>query len=392
MSSAQQDGLFRRPKVFFVMHTNPAGYPPIERAAVILRDNGWRVRVLGASGLATDSLDAHRIPGIDTRLVRRASGPGIGQKLRFAWFVVCATAHVLWWRPDWVYASDLFATPVAWLAMLFRRKVVYHEHDSPGAEPASAFVRALARARTAVLHRAPIVIAPSDARTQRLRSLGAGSRAMTVWNCPLRSEQRERTAAPDHTVLRLIYQGSIVPARLPLALLDAMARARSTVTLEVVGYETSGSHGYIESLRAKAAELGITDRVIFRGAMRHEAMLERTAAADVGVALFPLSGGDFNEQSMAGASNKAFEYLGCGTALLVTDLPDWQALFIARGVAIGCDPTNIESIAAALDKASTNRDLITRMGATGRLLVEELWNYETCFRPVLERMAAAIPR
>jgi hypothetical protein len=40
---------------------------------------------------------------------------------------------------------------------------------------------------------------------------------------------------------------------------------------------------------------------------------------------------DINMQAMVGASDKAFDYLACGLALLVSDLPDWRAIYVEAG-------------------------------------------------------------
>ena len=51
---------------------------------------------------------------------------------------------------------------------------------------------------------------------------------------------------------------------------------------------------------------------------------------------------------MAGASNKPFDYMAAGLALLVSDQPDWRAMFVEPGYARACDPTDPSSIATSL--------------------------------------------
>jgi hypothetical protein len=45
----------------------------------------------------------------------------------------------------------------------------------------------------------------------------------------------------------------------------------------------------------------------------------------------PTCSRDRNEQAMSGASNKAFDYLVCGLAVLVSNLPDWRSTFVEPG-------------------------------------------------------------
>ena len=47
----------------------------------------------------------------------------------------------------------------------------------------------------------------------------------------------------------------------------------------------------------------------------------------------PLTSDDVNLRTMAGASNKPFDYLARGLALLVSDLAEWKALFVDPGTA-----------------------------------------------------------
>jgi glycosyltransferase involved in cell wall biosynthesis len=124
--------------------------------------------------------------------------------------------------------------------------------------------------------------------------------------------------------------------------------------------------------------------------MTREEMLDRTKESDLGLALMPATATDFNESTMAGASNKAFEYLACGIPLLVTNLDDWRRMFVDTGVALTCDPSDVASIQRAIDYAMSHRDELERMGARGRTLIDREWNYETQFAPVMRAMLGSM--
>jgi glycosyltransferase involved in cell wall biosynthesis len=97
---------------------------------------------------------------------------------------------------------------------------------------------------------------------------------------------------------------------------------------------------------------------------------------------------DENMRHMTGASNKVFEYLAVGIAPLVSDLPEWRRGFIEPGFALACDPSDAQSIAAALRWAADHRGNVRRIVDHGweRLCVD--WNYESQFAPVLDAMWA----
>jgi glycosyltransferase involved in cell wall biosynthesis len=101
----------------------------------------------------------------------------------------------------------------------------------------------------------------------------------------------------------------------------------------------------------------------------------------------PVESGDINMRFMVGASNKPFDYLAVGLALVVTRLPEWEEAFVKPGYAVSCDPSDGRSIAAALAPLVADPARGRAMGRAGRARIEADWNYEAQFRPVLERLA-----
>jgi glycosyltransferase involved in cell wall biosynthesis len=159
----------------------------------------------------------------------------------------------------------------------------------------------------------------------------------------------------------------------------------SEVKLRVAGYETIGHLGYVEQLHRLARELGIENRVEFIGAvpLRTE-LLDWCRRCQVGLALMPIDSDDSNMRWMVGASNKPFDYLACGNALLVSDLPDWRETYVNPGYGLACDPSSPESIAQKVGWYLEHPEETRRMGEAGRRRVLERWNYEQQFRPVAD--------
>ncbi len=372
-------------RVLVAMYTSPIGYPPIERAATILIDHGAEVRILGTYGHNTDAFGKLADDRVDLRLIRGV-GRGVMQKLRYLFFTTWSLFHLLLWRPDWYYASDPMSTPAALVAAALGTRVLYHEHDVPADGGGSLFMRAVAAARKLVLQRAALVVVPNFERSRMLSARGTAGETLVVWNCPSRSEVVPRHPRDASNVLRAVYHGTIVPARLPLTIIDALARCRNRVELTVIGYETIGAPGYARELLERAESLGIGDRVTLAGILPRSKMLAVTSQSDIGLALMPMAGADINERTMAGASNKAFEYLAAGIPILIADLPDWRALYVERGVGLRADSANAASLASAFDWAFEHRDELSGMGELGQRVVEEEWNYEVQFDPVVQRL------
>jgi spore maturation protein CgeB len=101
----------------------------------------------------------------------------------------------------------------------------------------------------------------------------------------------------------------------------------------------------------------------------------------------PMSSADPNMGSMAGASNKPFDYLSCGLALVVSDLPEWTEMFVKPGYGLACDPSSPESLARVLGMLASQPETARTMGELGRRRVIEEWNYEHQFRPVMDLLA-----
>lgn len=380
----------RPPRILFVQYAQPAALPPVERAAHLMSRQGWRVRVLGVHGTGTDALSATAEAGVDVRRVSR-DGVGLVHHVKYLRFLAWALLHSLAWRPDWIYVSDTFATPFGLCARALGFRVVYHEHDVPGDHALSSAAALVHLCRHALLRRASLLVTPNSGRSTLLAVQADRSDVLTVWNCPSRDEATAIATAPRRDgPLRLAYHGSIVPGRPSTNVIVAIAAASARVELQITGYETLGSRGYVAALLALATKLGVGDRVdVFPPAPR-SSILSRISEADIGLALIPIKGANVNERNMVGASNKVFEYLAGGVPCLVSDTPEWRRELVDAGVALPCDPEDARSIGTAIEWALANRERLSAMGATGRARVLQDWNYETQFAPVRDLLSAAL--
>jgi glycosyltransferase involved in cell wall biosynthesis len=380
-----------RPRVLYVQYTNPGAYPPVDHSAELLADAGFDVLVLGTRR-ADDPLELTGHPRVRVRTLPHEP-PGWRQKLHYARFAAWALWWTVRWRPHWVYASDPPSCPVALLAgSLPGVRVLYHEHDSPAVSDTGRVVartlpdKVIMRARLALSRRCDLVILPNEARAATYARTTGRDRVLTVWNTPLRREVTADRPASPGSRLRLLYHGSIVPARLPPVVIDALAAQPAAVTLDIAGYETIGHPGYAAALLARARQRGVGDRVRLHGALRRGDLMRLCATCDVGLALLPADSSDLNERAMVGASNKPFDYMASGLALLVPELPEWRTTYVDPGFGLACDPSSADSVAAALRWFLEHPEERLAMGARGRQKILGEWNYERCFGPVLDQV------
>jgi glycosyltransferase involved in cell wall biosynthesis len=412
--------------MFYLQYTNPANYPPLEHSGLILLEAGWDVRYFGiqSEGASSKLTFPEALAG-HVRLWQR-SPPGMKQKLHFAAFIFAALWRALLQRPTWVYCSDTMSCPAALLiGRLTRCKVLYHEHDSPDTgekliaetlkteilkkqnrerkaesgkqtpKKNGAFQRFLLWTRKRVGRKADLVVLPNEKRLEKfVQTTGRKKRSLCVFNCPRREEVREAKAEigmleiavssqGSSGKLRLVFVGSINRDRLPLAVLEAMRRFPGRVHLTVIGYETVGSKNYVAEFLQRANSLDLQADVEFLGALPRFDIFAPISNCMVGLAFMPLLGGDMNMANMTGASNKPFDYLACGLALLVSDLPDWKTMFVEPGYGLACNPDDADSITAQLRWFLEHPAETRQMGKGGRQRILEKWNYERQFASVM---------
>ncbi len=370
-------------RILFLQVTDPANYPPTIHASQLLADAGWGVSVLAApvTGMALAMPDDPRIElrGIPAR---PSHVVGAGD---YARYLAAATGLAARLRPTVIYASDpLAAGPGLAAAAAAGARLVYHEHDSPRPGALRPWVSWL---RRRAARQADVVVLPNEARARSLSDdLGLAGKVMTVWNLPIRRELPRLTCAGGDR-LELYYHGSITPERLPEAVVRALARLAGRARLSIAGYEAPGAKGYIRRLLDLGARGGEPLAAYLGEIPQRDDLLAQAAAAQVGLVFMPLATDDPNMRHMVGASNKAFDYMAAGQALLVSDLPDWRAAFVEPGFAHACDPTDADALAEAFAWFADHPQERRAMGRRGRLRIERDWNYDVAFAPLLARLS-----
>ncbi len=372
--------------MLFIMYSNPCGSPQLGNFSGILAEQGCKVAFLGTGSLGTNEFRFAEHPNMQIHLWKfRPSG--LRQKIQFLLFFFRCLWWVITWRPNYVHGSDPYSTPfLVAISLLTRTPVIYQEHDSPNvSNHPTKFQKFNYWTRGLIARRAFTNLLPNKDRAANFSLETATKRPVELlWNVPRR---REAEIVPAKaTVFTLFYHGSIVPARLPITLVQALAMLPAGIELAIAGYETVGSRGYLDKFRALARELGVESRVKFLGSFSYHKLLPICRTAHVGVSFMPKATTDINERHMIGASIKAFDYMACGVPLLVTDLPDWVETYVHPGYALSCDPEDAMSIVEKVRwyfEHSLERE---QMGKNARHRIIDDWNYETKMQFLIEKM------
>jgi glycosyltransferase involved in cell wall biosynthesis len=371
-------------RVLFVQATNPGAYPPLIHASMLMAEAGWEVTFLSAP-IDGDELALNPHPRIKIHTVRTRSSHVMG-KVEYAAYAAAAARLALRVRPDIVYASDpLGAGPGLLAKRLAGASLVYHEHDSP-----SCLHPVLEQSRRAAARAAQLVVFPNETRAHLAqRELGfSDNRLHIVWNVPRRAELVTRAATAEPPLI-VYYHGSITPERLPETVLLAIRRTAGRARLRIAGYEAPGARGYVRHLIGDDKSTVVDAPIEYVGMVPRRDLLAEAARAHIGLSLMPFNSGDLNMNHMAGASNKPFDYMAAGLALLVSDLPDWTRMFVEPGFGLACNPADVDSISAALNWFIEHSEERRTMAVRARNKIEAEWNYDAQFRGVLESLEAA---
>src|SRR5262249_19545752 len=344
---------------------------------------GWEVTFLSAP-IAGDALALAPHPRVKMHAIRTRPSH-VMSSISYALYTAAAAQLALRLRPNVVYASDPLGTgPGLLAARLADAALVYHEHDTPAPGMLHPI---LARSRAAAARAARLIVFPNEERAHLAQSelRFSDKRLQIVWNVPRRAELT-LSDAPSEPPLIIYYHGSITPERLPETVVVAVRRLAGRVRLRIAGYEAPSACGYVRHL-VRSYGAAAESSIDYIGVVPWRAdLLVAASRAHVGLALMPCQSSDFNMRFMIGASNKPFDYMAAGLALLVSDLPDWKTMFVDPGLGLACDPTDEDSLLAALGWFIDHPEARRAMAACARKKIEAEWNYDTQFSAILESL------
>lgn len=377
----------KSPNALYIQFTDPLYLPVLIRSGFILMKHNFKIHYLGVR--FGDIPELRPSQAMATSITYAA----VVSRRMPAWIAYARFSAVAIWRisryrPSVLYLSDILSAPLGLLlSYLSSVPIVYHEHDAPDLRPQTIRGRALLWSRQHLLMRIAMCIAPNETRASRLSPRGVTTVCHpNIYNTPLRSEvlPPRRDTDGSRVPIRLYYHGSINASRVPLSIIDALA-GMPEAELTIAGYESRP--GYLTVLEKRAESLGVGHQVKFLGTIAsHDELMTHAGRATIGLSLMPMDSDDFNERSMAGASQKAFEYLACGLPIIVTDRREWVDFYVSEGVAAACDPSNPQSIRQAVETIAANSSEYRKMSQRGQELVERIWNYELSFAPVLREL------
>lgn len=205
---------------------------------------------------------------------------------------------------------------------------------------------------------ADIVLATTNVMLDRLKQEYSGPRRfLRVRNTPARQDQTQQRT--DNPVLRIIWHGfEVVPKNIRGVhiLVEAVAKSRTAVHLYLQGRISDQNRA---ALSATLEQLGIADRVSVIPAAHPDRIVESLAGYDIGVA------GELATQDnqRLTSSNKLFDFINAGLAVIVPELPGLAETIREYGVGLLYKQGDSEELARKIDALNTDRALLNQLKA-----------------------------
>ena len=368
-----------------------------------LRDAGWTVCVVSPMG--EDGRRWHEwIDGIEVfRYPLRTTGAGL--LAHIAEYAVALPASLvlallvrLRGRIDVVQACNPpdFFFPIGRLLSRAGAAFVFDQHDlgpelhaAQGGRQNGLVDRLLRWAEARTYRSAHVVIATND--TYRRIAISRGgvhpARVFVVRTAPEAARLHPVPPAPQLRGGRRWMVGYLGTMGLQDGV-DLFVRAAALVDRERPGqvrFVAIGAGDQLESLRALAADLGISDSLVFTGRIPDAELLPFLATMDVGVSPDPQNG--FNEYC---TMNKTLEYMAMGVPVAAFDLEETRVS--AGDAAAYAPPNDPDALARCIVGLLDEPQRRERMARAGRERITGELSWERSASSLLAAYENAVAR
>lgn len=358
----------------------------VMREATALREAGFAVTIIDLDH-RPDGPRTEEIQGVKIQHIRM---PQWYQSSRFKlWFLVkLATAFLriisqLLHTPADVYHAHEEQVLIAGylIARLKRKPLIFDAHELPLTDHSVTRWSTFHAMATWLLARlvpsCAGVITVSSPIAQEIHKLYHGPEVTLVRNVPVyrvvekQDRVRQRLGLDQKTRIAL-YQGFVLPDRGFDRLIRAARFLEPDIVMVILG---PGPDEYFAELKALIDSEGVAERVRFLPAVPYAELLDWTASADLGLAIFPP---DYSLSIRMCLPNKFFEYLMAGLPVLSSQLDVMVEIIKAYDVGQVVSSLEPAAIAQAINTMLADPAALARMGANGKqaILNEFHWGKE----------------
>jgi len=370
----------------YIQYTDPVHWPVIMHGANILARKGWHILFLGVYNISDPEkrIEMDLTKNIKIKMLSFIR-IGLLKKLQFFFYNFWVLLNVVFWKPDVIYASEKLVCPISLLIRkYFSVKLIYHEllcvNNEEDIRP-----KFLIKARREIAKVCDLCILPNEPRMEKfINEIGDHGRVIYTHAYPPKEEviNLPQKRKSNSKKLKLFYHGMIGPDRLPIELFQALEELKDKAELTIAGVDLAD---YGHEIKKQIKERDLEKNVNYIGFIqKRDDLLRECSYADVGLSLAQktVKKDEEPEFDMAGGAQRPFEYMALGLVPLVTDLDDWNRLFVETGFGYSCDPDDKDDIRKVLQRLYIDRDSLFDIGQNNRKQIMDTWNYDNEFRKV----------
>ena len=188
-------------------------------------------------------------------------------------------------------------------------------------------------------------------------------------------EYEAHSFRPCDRTIRVLYHGLGAPCRGLEQAIDSVPLWRPEFKLSL---RLVANKGYITSLKKRATENGVADRIEFLDPVLSTDLIKRAVEADIGYCVLE----DFSPQRRFTLPNKFFEYAMAGLAVICSDLSELRKVGDRYGHCVFVDQPDPVAIAERINDLSA--EVINRLKQKALDAAREL-----CWENEQEKMASA---
>ncbi|MDD4170407.1 MAG: glycosyltransferase, partial [Desulfotomaculaceae bacterium] len=302
--------------------------------------------------------------------------PGF-QILKYLEFIIRAVLISLRLRVDICHAHDLNALVPAYIAArLLKAYLIYDSHEL-------ATQRNIPRRRLwgemtlwrclekFLIRKAHLVITVSPEIAAELARLYGIDPPQVIMNCPPYEEVPRNNILRDHfgidrADIIVIYQGVFAPNRGLEVLIESLLHLADKYKLVLLGPHNT----YKESLKGLADKLNVLQRVYWHEGVPVDDVVKYVASADIGTFL----SNPAIKSHRLGLPNKLFECMVAGTPIVVGTI--CRELVMELEVGVACDQSDSLSLAAAINKLYSDRELYDRAQINAKKWARQEYNWQ----------------
>ncbi len=369
---------------------------------------GHRVRLLSRSMAGvprreeSGGLSVARMPYLRVPILQRLVNYPLFLNPLWVWHI---WKHARQVKPDCIMVRDLPLAPAALLVGGILGLPVHYDmaevyplgmlsilpHEMTLAIRVVRFTRAAYAVERLVLRRATTTFVVSEESLMRCRELGVpADRVVLVGNTPADADALGASWPVPEDVRDLagqpvaIFVGNLFADRGLDYAIEAMAvliKDLPGAALVVIGEGRDRSR-----LEAKAAGLGLGDRVRLLGWRHHSTQPAYLCHAQVGVLPYPST-----PHTCTTLPNKLFDYMAAGLPVVATDIPPMRRIVTECDAGLLTPPGDPVSFAKALLTLFRDAGLRARFGRNGKAAIAGRYSWKNDERRLIERVEQFAP-